>query len=115
MPLPGTARFGRTDQEGALTEFDSPAFVVAFHQENQRVREGEATKRNLTLRVGPRELARLTWLARQLDVPKTALARELLGAALVEGLDALNITEDSKADVEAEIDAIEREIMGEAS
>lgn len=115
MPLPGTARFAKKNDEGAVTEFDSVGFVVAFHREKQRMGEGEGTKRNMSLRLTPRDVARLAWLSDYLDVPKTTLARELLGAALVEALDNLNILEESKDAVEAEIEALEREIIGGGS
>ncbi len=114
MPLPGTARFASTNDEGALTELDSVGFVVSFHKEKQRVNESSPSQA-MSLRLPARDVARLTWMAEVLDVPKTTLARQLLGASLVEALDALNIMEESKADVEAEISAIEREITGEAS
>jgi hypothetical protein len=48
-------------------------------------------------------------------MPATTLGRELLEAALLQGLDSLNLLEESKADVEAEIEAKRREILGEAS
>jgi hypothetical protein len=115
MPLPGTARFAKMNQEGALAELDSVGFVVSFHQEKQRVHEADGLSQAMSFRLSSRDVARLTWLAGVLDVPKTTLARQLLGASLVEAMDALNIVEESKADVEAEIEAIEAEITGEAS
>ncbi len=117
MPLPGSARFAQVDAEsGALQEFDSVGFVVAYHNERDALREGgEGSKRHFTLRVYPRELARLAWLSDYLDVPKSTLARQLLGAALVEGLDSLNLLEESKSQVEAEISAIELQLIGEVS
>ena len=114
MPLPGTARFAKKDGEGRYTEFDSVGFVVSFHKEKQRVHE-DVLSEGMSLRLAARDVARLTWLSQVLDVPKTTLARQLLGASLIEALDQLNILEESKADVESEIDAIERQVLGEAS
>jgi hypothetical protein len=115
MPLPGTARFAKKNGEGAITEFDSVGFVVSFHRENQLLRDAEGAKQQMSMRVTPRDLARLRWLAEDLDVPRSTLARELLGAALVQALDSLNILEESKELVEAEIEALEREINGAGS
>lgn len=115
MPLPGTARFAKKNEDGALVEFDSVGVVVSFHLQKQRMSEGEGAKRGISLRLPPRELARLTWLGEYLDVPKTTLARELLGASLVEALDNLNMAEESKEVVEAEIRELELEIAGEGS
>ncbi len=115
MSRPGTARFAKRNEEGAITEFDSVGFVVSFHQEKQRMSEGEGVKRGLSLRLTPRDLARLSWLSDQLDVPKTTLARELLGAALVEALDNLNIVAEDKEAVEKESEDLEREIIGAGS
>jgi predicted DNA-binding protein len=110
MPLPGTARFAKVSNDGALEEFDSVDLVVSYHQGIQKIREADGVKRNLSIRIAPRDLARLEYLADDLDVPKTTLARELLSAALIQALDSMNILEESKPAVLEDLQRIEDEI-----
>lgn len=114
MPLHGTARFAKTSDDGTLEEFDSVGLVVTYHQGIQKMRESDGVKRNLSIRLAPRDLARLEYLAEDLDVPKTTLARELLAVALIEAFDSLNILEESKPAVLEDLRRIEDEITRES-
>lgn len=100
MPLPGTATFGEGDP------FDSPAGVIAYHRAIEQVKDQEGAKVSFTLRLSDEDQARLIWLAQQLDVGKTTLARELLHSAIIEAMDSMNLVEDSKGEVLEDISDI---------
>jgi hypothetical protein len=115
MPLPGTARFAKTDESGTLKEFDSVGFLVSYHRDNSLAGDTDSQKVHFSLRLGTRDMARLQWLSDDLGVARSTLARQLLGAALVEALDSMNITEDTKHVVQEEIDDIEHGYRGPVS